>query len=146
MAGVSTYLDFNGKTEEAFTFYKSVFNTDFEGEIMRWSNVPPQEGMPPLTEEQKEQVMHVTLPILGGHLLMGSDTFDLMGPKLQVGNNVHIMLNPDTREETSQLFALLSQDGQVTMELADMFWGDYYGSCVDKFGVCWMLNCTEKKS
>jgi PhnB protein len=61
-----------------------------------------------------------------------------------MGNNVNINLEPDTRAETKELFDALSKDGQVTMELQDMFWGDYFGSCTDKFGVNWMFNCAEK--
>ena len=59
-------------------------------------------------------------------------------------NNVYINLEPDTREETRWLFTALSEEGKVEMELQEMFWGDYYGSCRDKFGVQWMFNCAEK--
>lgn len=145
MASVSTYLNFSRNTEEAFNFYKSVFGTEFQGQIMRMGDVPPQEGMPPLAEEDKGLVMHVTLPILGGHLLMGTDAPESMGFKLNFGNNMYINLESDTREETGRLFNALSAGGKVDMELADMFWGDYFGSCVDQFGVQWMFNCAEKK-
>jgi len=146
MALVSTYLNFSNQTEEAFNFYKSVFGTEFMGEgIMRFNDVPPAEGMPPLSEADQNLVMHVTLPILGGHLLMGTDAPESMGFKLNMGNNVYIALHPDTRTETEQLFNALSAGGQVEQELQDMFWGDYYGSCTDKFGVHWMFNCSEKK-
>jgi PhnB protein len=50
MAGVSTYLNFTRNTEEAFNFYKSVFGTEFDGEIMRFGGIPPQEGQPPIAE------------------------------------------------------------------------------------------------
>jgi PhnB protein len=146
MASVSTYLNFNRNTEEAFNFYKSVFGTEFQGPIMRMSEAPPQEGMPPLAEEDKNLVMHVMLPILGGHQLMGTDAPESMGFELNFGNNVHINLEPDTREETRRLFSALSAGGKVTMELADMFWGDYFGSCIDQYGVQWMFNCAEKPS
>lgn len=146
MASVSTYLNFSRNTEEAFNFYKSVFRTEFQGEIMRMGDVPPQEGMLPLAEEDKDLVMHVMLPILGGHQLMGTDAPETMGFKLNFGNNMYINLEPDTREETRRLFNALSAGGKVDMELTDMFWGDYFGSCVDQFGVQWMFNCAEKKS
>ena len=109
-------------------------------------DAPPQDGMPPLAEEDKQLVMHVMLPILGGHQLMGTDAPESMGFKLRFGNNTYINLEPDTREETKRLFDGLSAGGKVDMELADMFWGDYFGSCIDKFGVQWMFNCAEKKS
>jgi PhnB protein len=145
MARVSTYLNFPRNTEEAFNFYKSVFGGEFSGNgIARFSDIPPQEGMPPLAESDKNLVMHIELPILGGHRLMGTDAPETMGFKLNAGNNVHINLEPDTRAETQKLFEALSKGGQVTMELQDMFWGDYFGSCTDKFGIQWMFNCAEK--
>ena len=88
--------------------------------------------------------MHIELPILNGYLLMGTDSPESMGFALNKGNNVHINLEPDTREETKRLFDALSAGGKVTMELQDMFWGAYYGSCTDKYGVQWMFNCTAK--
>ena len=145
MSKVSTYFNFPRSTEEAFNFYKSVFGGEFGGGgIARFGDMPPQEGMPSMAEEDKNLIMHIELPILGGHVLMGTDAPDSLGFKVNFGNNVHLNLEPDTREETKKLFDALSVDGQVTMQLQDTFWGAYYGSCTDKFGVQWMLNCTEK--
>ena len=145
MAKVSTYLNFRRETEEAFNFYKLVFGGEFQGEISRFRDIPPSETMPPLPEEDNDLVMNISLPILGGHLLMGTDAPESMGFRVSFGNNVYITLHPDTREETLRLFSALSQGGQVEQELQDMFWGDYYGSLRDKFGVQWMFNCEEKK-
>ncbi len=146
MAQVSTYLNFSNKTEEAFNFYKSIFGGEFTGGIMRFSDIPPSENMPPLPVADKKLVMHVALPILGGHVLMGTDAPESMGFTINVGNNVYINLQPDTRSETERLFKALSKEGTVEQELQDMFWGDYYGSCKDKFGVQWMFACTEKSN
>lgn len=146
MATVSTYLNFPRSTEEAFNYYKSVFGTEFVGDgIMRFKDIPPSEEFPPLPEADKDLVMHVALPILGGHHLMGTDAPESMGFKVNFGNNIYISLSPDTREETRRLFKALSDGGVVEQELKDMFWGDYYGSCKDKFGVEWMFNCAEKE-
>lgn len=144
MARVSTYLNFVRSTEEAFNFYKSVFGTNFNGDIARMGDVPAQEGMPPMAEADKKLVMHVELPILGGHVLMGTDAPESMGFKMEFGNNIYINLEPDTRAETKKLFDALSQGGKVEMALQEMFWGGYYGSCTDKFGVQWMFNCNSK--
>ena len=144
MASVGTYLNFPRNTEEAFNFYKSVFGGDFVGGISRFRDIPPSENTPPLPEEDKDLVMHIALPILNGHVLMGTDAPESMGFKVNFGNNVYISLHPDTREETRRLFKALSKGGQVEMELQDMFWGDYFGSCSDKYGVQWMFNCSEK--
>lgn len=141
MAIVSTYLNFPRHTEEAFNFYKSVFGGEFGGPgIMRMGHIPPQEGAPEMSEADKNLVMHVELTILGVHKLMGTDAPESMGFTVTQGNNVYISLQPDTREETSRLFQSLSEGGKVTMELQDMFWGAYYGSCVDKYGIQWMFN------
>ena len=144
MSKVSTYLNFPRNTEEAFNFYKSVFGTEFEGEINRMGDIPSQEGQPVISEEDENLVMHVALPILAGHVLRGTDAPESMGFTVNMGNNVYINLEPDTREETERLFKALSSGGEVEMALADMFWGDYFGSCTDKFGVKWMFNCSQK--
>ena len=144
MAKVSTYLNFPRSTEAAFMFYRSVFGTEFSAPIGRFKDIPPQPGQPPLAEGDKNLVMHVALPILGGHVLMGTDAPESMGFKLKQGNNVYINLEPDTRTETNRLFKLLADSGKVEMPLQEMFWGGYFGSLVDKFGVHWMFNCTSR--
>lgn len=143
MASAGTYLNFSNETEEAFNFYKSVFGGEFMGGISRFSDVPPSEDMPPLPEEEKNLVMHVSLPILGGYMLMGSDTPKAMGT-VNKGNNTYINLSPDSREETKRLFDALSEGGKIEMDLQDMFWGAYYGSFTDKYGIQWMVNFENK--
>lgn len=145
MARTSTYLNFIRNTQEAFNFYKSIFGGEFgNGGPAYFRDVPPQEGMPPMREEDNDLIMHIELPIVGGHVLMGTDAPESMGFHVNFGNNVHISLEPDTRAETKRLFEALSAGGKITMELQDMFWGAYYGGCTDKFGVQWMVNCTAK--
>lgn len=144
MARVSTYLNFRRNTEDAFLFYRTVFQTEFVDGIHRMGEVPLMEGQAPLSEEDKNLVMHVALPILGGHMLMGTDAPESMGFSLTEGNNVYINLEPDTREEMDRLFGLLSEGGVAEMQPQEMFWGDYFGSCQDRFGIRWMFNCSEK--
>ena len=141
MPRTSTYLNFCGTTEAAFSFYRSVFGTDFPGEPMRMRDVP---GASEMSEEEGNQIMHVMLPILGGHVLMGTDVPASMQPGFVVGTNVSINLEPDTREEAERLFAALSEGGEVSMPLQEMFWGGYYGAFTDKFGISWMMNCESK--
>lgn len=146
MASVSTYLNFPRNTEEAFNFYKNVFGTEFmTGGMMRFGDMPPQEGMPELPEQDKNLVLHVALPILGGHLLMGSDAPESMGFKVSQGNTVYINLEPDSREEADRLFKALSEGGTVEQEMQDTFWGAYYGACKDRFGIQWMFNYDKRK-
>jgi PhnB protein len=145
MARVSTYLNFSRNTEEVFNFYKSVFGGEFSGGgIARFGDIPAQEGMPPIADADKNLIMHIELPILGGHVLMATDAPESMGFHVNFGNNVYINLEPDTKAETKKLFDALSAGGKITQELQVMFWGAYYGSCTDKFGVQWMFNCSEK--
>ena len=139
MARTNTYLNFPRNTEEAFNFYKSVFGGEFSGGgIARLGDFPN----PQLAEKDKNLIMHIELPIVGGHVIMGTDAPESMGFNLIQGNNIHISLEPDSKEETKQLFDGLSVGGQVVTELQDMFWGAYYGTCIDKFGIQWMFNCT----
>jgi len=143
MARTSTYLHFSHrKAEEAFTFYKSVFGTEFTGPIVRFGDLPYLEGQPKMSDEIKDLIMNVTLPITGGHLLMGNDTPESMGVVNQ-GNNMDICIDPDTRAEADRIFAALSEGGNAEAPLQD-FGDDYFGTVVDKFGTQWMMYCTAK--
>lgn len=145
MARVSTYLNFKRNTEEAFYFYKSVFHGELkESDIRRFSDISQAEGMLPIAENDKNLIMHIEMTITGGHVLMGTDAPESMGFTLTSGNNIHINVEPDSRDETLRLFNALSEGGKVTMALQDMFWGGYFGSCTDKFGIQWMFNYSER--
>ncbi len=142
---VTTYLNFPGNTEEAFNFYKKVFGTQFSGKgLQRFGDIPAEAGHPPIAENIKKMVLHVELPILGGHILMATDAPKEMGFTLTSGNNMHICLEPSTKAETKKLFESLSKDGNITMPLQDMFFGAYFGECTDMYGINWMFNCVEK--
>lgn len=145
-ARVCTYLNFPGNTEEAFLFYKSVFKTEFSGKgLQRFGDIPADAGHPPVADAIKKMVLHVELPILGGHILMATDAPTEMGMTLTQGNNMHICLEPETKTETKKLFDALSEGGNIVMPLADMFFGAYFGECTDRFGINWMFNCIEKE-
>lgn len=140
MKTMNPYLNFDGQAEEAMNFYKSVFGGEFRGEgIMRMGDAPA-EGMPKIPENERQRVMHVSLPLANGQLLMASDILPSMGQQVTVGNNNYISLFPDSREEADHLFNALSKGGEIEMPMQDQFWGDYFGSFKDKFKVCWMIN------
>ena len=139
------YLNFNGNTEEAFNFYKSVFGGEFET-LQRFSDLPPgQPGPDPaqMTPEAANRVMHVSLPLGPDLTLMGSDIPSGMDGAHAPGNNISISLAPDSLAEAERLYHELSQGGQVTMEFQKMFWGDHFGSFIDKFAIPWMVNYGE---
>jgi len=140
MARVSTYLNFMGDAEEAFEFYRTVFGTEYIGPIQRMGDVPIDPNGTSLSEAEQQLVMHVELPILGGHVIMATDMLQSMGHQLRIGNNTTINLEPDTREETQRLYDALSEGGSEGSPLADMFWGATWGTCLDRFGVRWMFN------
>jgi PhnB protein len=143
MHRVSTYLNFMGDTEEAFEFYRSVFGTEYLTPMMRMGDMPSQPGMAPLSDREQQLVMHVELPILGGHVLMATDMLASQGHELRTGNNMTINLETDDRGEIERLFGLLSEGGSDQFGLQDMPWGAYWGTCADRFGVRWMFNCSD---
>lgn len=148
MARVSTYLNFPGTTEAAFTFYQAAFKTPFNpyagGKIARFGDMPPHEGQPPLSDADKNAVLHIELATLGDHVLMGTDALASMGFTHLAGNNSSINLQPDTRTHADALFTALSAGADNIVPMQEMFWGAYYGSFKDKFGVQWMINCDAK--
>jgi PhnB protein len=136
MAKINPYLNFDGTAEEAFNFYKTIFGGEFKGSINRMGDAPGMEG---LSAEERNRVMHIALPI-GGDLLMASDIIPSMGHKLIKGNNNYVSIFPESKEEADRLFNGLSAGGNIEMPLEDTFWGAYYGSFQDKFGIHWMIN------
>ena len=144
MATINPYLNFNGNTEEAFNFYKSVFGGEFAA-VMRFGDAPGCDEMP-VAESDKGKIMHIALPIGDGDILMATDMLDSMGQTLIEGNNYSIAINPESREEADELFNGLAEGGKAEMPMADVFWGDYFGMLQDKFGVRWMVSYNEKYS
>jgi PhnB protein len=136
MTSYHPYLNFNGNTEEAFNFYKSVFGGEFLA-LQRFHDVPDSGNIP---EHLKDKVMHVSLPLGGGTVLMGTDALEELGQIITFGNNNYISINTESKEEADRLFQGLSKDGKIEMPIADTFWGAYFGMFADKFGVQWMVN------
>lgn len=136
MKSINIYLNFSGNTEAAFKFYKSVFGGEFLM-VQRFKDIPDSSNVP---EEAKEMIMHISLPLGENHVLMGTDAPESMGFKVVKGNNFHINLNVESESEANELFLKLSEGGEIEMELENTFWGAYYGSLVDKFGIQWMIN------
>lgn len=134
MIKLNPYLNFDGNCEEAFNHYKKVFGGEFSY-FSRMSDVENEE----FPEEDKNLIMHVSLPI-GNDILMGSDVATDMKPMFKQGNNNYISITPTSREEADRLFSELSAGGEVEMPMEEMFWGDYFGSFRDKFGIYWMIN------
>ena len=141
MATLNPYLNFAGNTEEAFTFYRSVFGGEFTT-LQRFKDTPEAGRVP---EKEKDILMHVSLPLGKVNSLMATDALDSMGHKLIVGNNIQLSLEAESKDEAEKLFKGLSAGGKVTMPLKDTFWGAYFGMLVDRFGIQWLVNYTHPK-
>jgi PhnB protein len=134
MATINTYLNFNGNTEEAFNFYKSIFGGEFRA-LQRLKDTPEGYKIP---ANDQDKIMHVALPI-GGNVLMGTDVTESM-PQVIFGTNFSISIDATSEEEANKLFNGLSEGGKIEMPLQKMFWGAWFGFFTDKFGVQWMVN------
>lgn len=144
MASINPYLTFAGNCEEAFNFYKSVFGGEFPF-FGRFKDMPPMEseGCGPMSDQEGNKVMHVSLLIGKNSILMGSDSSEAWGQSAVAGNNFSISVNADSREEADRLFNGLSAGGKVTMPMDKTFWDAYFGMFTDKFGIQWMVNFDE---
>src|SRR6201996_3725651 len=142
MAHAAIYLSFSGNAEDAFNHYKKVFGTEFAGPMVRYQDNPPKDIT--LSDDDKNKVAHVALPILGGIQIMATDMLESMGQKLVEGNNFTISLNPDTKEEADRLYKELSEGGTDSVVPHDEFWG-YWGTCKDRFGIRWMFNIIKQQ-
>jgi PhnB protein len=135
---VSTYLNFQGQTEEAFAAYAKTFGTQVTM-LTRFSGLPAGPGGE-LPADERNLVMHAELPIAGGHVLMATDMLKSMGQQTRVGNNTTLNLEVDSREEADRLYGALSEGGSEGSPMADMPWGAYWGVILDRFGIRWMIN------
>jgi PhnB protein len=134
MTTINPYLNFGDNCEEAFNFYKSVFGGEFLI-ISRFS----ESGMETeQSESEAHKIMHVSLPIGEGSILMGSDTPAAFGPPV-VGNHMSVSVNVDTAEEARRVFNGLSEGGEILMPMDKTFFAEAFGMCIDKFGVRWMV-------
>lgn len=136
MRTMHPYLNFDGQAEEAFNFYKSVLGGEFIS-FQRMSDAPDSERF---QENEKDRVMHVALPVNEHTILMASDCVRSAGNALKQGNNMYVHLAAESREDADRLFQGLSAGGTIEMPMEDMFWGDYFGSFKDRFGIHWMIN------
>jgi PhnB protein len=140
---MNPYINFNGNTEDAFNFYKSVFGGEFAF-VQRFKDVKDQPGLSNVPEQDMNKIMHIALPIGKTSMLMATDVLTSMGQPEVSGNNISIALSPESKAEADKIFGGLSAGGQVIVPMSDMFWGAYFGMFIDKFGIQWMLNFDPK--
>ncbi len=144
MKAPSIYLYFSGSCEEAFDRYQEIFG----GEITvrsRYNEMPPNPDFPPIPEHAKDMVMHSTLTISDDVIIQGADMAEGFGPAITVGNNFAITLTLENNSEADRIHQELSKDGKVTMPMQETFWGSYFGSCTDRYGVNWLLSAESSQ-
>jgi PhnB protein len=140
MATFNPYLNFNGNTEEAFTFYKSVFGGEFIA-LQRFKDTP--EGAK-LSATEAEKIMHIALQLGPGTLLMATDALESMGHAVIMGSNFHISIDAESKEEADTLYTKLSAGGVAGLPMKKEFWGAYFGMLTDPYGIHWMISFDEK--
>ena len=101
------YLNFKGQTEAAFLFYQSVFGGTFSN-MTRYRDMPPEDGVN-LTEEERNFIMHVSLPLNEHTELMGSDYMEAF-----CGNNAKGFMGPPKYEEAK---FMITSDSKITIKM-----------------------------
>ena len=132
---LNVYLTFEDNCREVFDFYRSVFGGEYLI-IQTFGDGPAEMG---ILDSERDRIMHATISI-GDSFLMGSDTASNFSSPPTAGDNFSLTYTSSSREEVDALFANLSAGGEVTMPLQETFWGSYFGSCTDKFGINWQLD------
>ena len=141
MAKINPHVHYNGNTEEAFEFYRSVFGGAFT-RLVRYKDMS-MAGYP-FPEHELNKIMHISLPIGGGSVLMGSDVPEILGKVSEVENRSKITISADSKEEAEHLFNGLSAGGAIEYPMGDSPWGSYFGAFRDKYGIEWMIDYTVK--
>ena len=138
MASANPYLNFPGNCLEAFEFYRSVLGGE-SANVSRFSEMPSDAASDETHEPAPDGIMHISLPF-GDSILMGSDVAPGMGT-VTAGNTCYVCLSPDGPEEGKRVFDGLSEGGEIEMAFDRQFWGDYFGSFTDRYGIKWMVDC-----
>lgn len=134
MADFVAYMKFDGNCREAMAFYQSCLGGDMN--LMTIGEGPMRDQLAPSLHDK---IMHGVLTS-GNVMLMGSD---LLGDDAyNHGTTLALCLVCKSKEEIDTLFAKLSEGGQVTTPLAEMFFG-MYGDLTDKYGFKWMFQYSE---
>ena len=132
-------LLYNGQTEEAFNFYRSIFGGEFIA-IARMSDMPGEHTPPP---EYANKILHMTMSV-GSSIISGMD-LPPGRPPVAAGGNFMININTDSETDTTRFYNELAASGEVKIPLGHQFWGPFFGMVTDKFGITWMLNYVNKE-
>ena len=138
MKALTPYLNFDGTTEEAFTFYAEVLG----GQILGVARFRDFGSMAQLSEADLDKVANIGLTLPNGAMLMGTDLLGSLGQEFSSGNDFSLHVEADDADEARRLFEALSEGGTVSMEPAATEWAEWFAGCTDRFGVEWMVSYT----
>jgi PhnB protein len=133
---LNPYISFDGNARQAMEYYQGVFGGNLT------LNTYGEYGAPDAPEANK--IMHGQLETDSGFTLMGADTPP--GGDYNPGDNITISLSGDDADELRGYWGKLSDDGSVSVPLEKQMWGDEFGSCVDRFGIGWMVNIGQPQT
>ena len=139
MAKINPHIHFNGNTEEAFEFYKSLFGGSFK-RIVRYKELPGMENV--FSEKESNKIMHIALTIGGSSLITGSDVPEVLGKVNENENRSKITVIAESKEEADSIFTGLSIGGEIEFAMDDSPWGSYFGALRDQYGIEWMIEFT----
>jgi predicted 3-demethylubiquinone-9 3-methyltransferase (glyoxalase superfamily) len=125
---ITTLLMFDGRAEEAMTFYLSLFEDAEVLAITRYgAEGPGAEG----------SVEHATFSLAGQQLMCMDSSV-----KHGFGFTPAISLYVDcaTETELDRIYAALAEKGQPLMPLGSYGFSTKFGWVADRFGVSWQLN------
>ena len=135
MKTISPWINFNGNAEEAFNFYKPVFGGEFT-KVIRFKDIASDEF--PVSEEDAEKIMNITLTMGSTHSLIGNDVPAFMGKVNENENRSKIHIDTESKEEAKKIFAGLSGGGQVEVPVDDSA-EEIFAMFRDKYGIEWIV-------
>ena len=133
---VQPYLTFNGRCEEAIEFYRKTLGAKVEV-LMRFKDAPDPSLCAPGTSEK---IMHSCLRI-GDSAVMASDGMSQDNKSTFSGFALTLAAANDA--EAARRFEALADGGKVQMPLGKSFFASSFGMVADRFGVSWMVLCSN---
>jgi PhnB protein len=125
---LDVYVNYRGSCEQAFRYYERHLGGRITG-IVRHGERPN----PALPDEWKDKVLHARIEI-GSTVLMGADV-----AHAEPMRSAYLTLSLDREEEAERVYALLTEGGEIFMQMASTPFANRFAMLRDRFGTSWML-------
>ncbi len=136
--GMNVHLAFAGNCREAMAFYAEVTGGELE-QILTYGETPAAADVP---ASLHDRIIHASLN-LRGRKLMGAD---MQLEDYEPPRGMQVQLDYKDPEQAARTFDALAAGGKIFMPLAQTFFAYRFGMLTDRFGINWMINCTQDKS